>query len=175
MFLEKGVLKICTKFTGEHPCQSAISIKLQSNFIEITLRHGCSPVNLLHIFRTPFSRNTTGCLLLNLILIRENPLFLLSKCKFFFQISLFNECKIPNIMKRPQILAVVSVGYVQIFLKKLSFNRSSRPEVFLGKGVLKICSKFTGEHSCRSAISIRDNTHMTFMKIGQFSRRPTVK
>ena len=28
-----------------------------------------------------------------------------------------------------------------------------RPEVFLGKRVLKICSKFTGEHPCRSAIS----------------------
>ena len=28
MFLRKGVLKICSKFTGEHPCQSAISIKL---------------------------------------------------------------------------------------------------------------------------------------------------
>ena len=26
----------------------------QSNFIEIALRHGCSPVNLLHIFRTSF-------------------------------------------------------------------------------------------------------------------------
>ena len=26
--------------------------------------HGCSPVNLLHIFRTPFSRNTSGWLLL---------------------------------------------------------------------------------------------------------------
>ena len=33
--------------------------------------------------------------------------------------------------------------------------RSSRPEVFLGKGVLKICSKFIGEHPCRSAISIK--------------------
>ena len=32
---------------------------------------------------------------------------------------------------------------------------SSHPEVFLGKGVLKICSKFTGEHPCRSAISIK--------------------
>ena len=31
--------------------------------------------------------------------------------------------------------------------------RSSRPEVLLGKGVLKICSKFTGEHPCQSAIS----------------------
>ena len=33
--------------------------------------------------------------------------------------------------------------------------RSSTPEVFLGNGVLKICSKFAGEHRCRSAISIK--------------------
>ena len=28
--------------------------KVASNFIEIALRHGCSHLNLLHIFRTPF-------------------------------------------------------------------------------------------------------------------------
>ena len=50
VFLGKSVLKICSKFTGEHPCRSVISIKLLCNFIKITLRHGCSPVNLLHIF-----------------------------------------------------------------------------------------------------------------------------
>ena len=33
--------------------------------------------------------------------------------------------------------------------------RSSHPKVFLWKGVLKICSKFTGEHTCRSVISIK--------------------
>ena len=27
-------------------------IKIASNFIEVALWHGCSPVNLLHIFRT---------------------------------------------------------------------------------------------------------------------------
>ena len=32
--------------------------------------------------------------------------------------------------------------------------RSSHSEVFLGKGVLKICIKFTGEHPYRSAVSI---------------------
>ena len=37
----------------------------------------------------------------------------------------------------------------------LTSYRSSHPEVFLGKGVLKICSKFTGDHPCRSAISIK--------------------
>ena len=51
-----------SKFTGEHPCRSVISLKLQSNFIEIALRHRCSPVNLLHIFRTPFPKNTSGWL-----------------------------------------------------------------------------------------------------------------
>ena len=60
----KGVLKICSTFTGEHSCWSATSIKLQSNFIEITLQRGCSLVNLLHIFRTPFLKNTSGRLLL---------------------------------------------------------------------------------------------------------------
>ena len=55
LFLEKGVLKICSKFTGEHPCWSVISVKLLYNFIEITLRHGCSRVNFLYIFRTPLN------------------------------------------------------------------------------------------------------------------------
>ena len=55
--LKKRFLKIYSKFTGEHPCRSVISMKLKSNFIEIALRHGCSPVSLLHIFRTPFPRS----------------------------------------------------------------------------------------------------------------------
>ena len=38
----------------------ATSIKLQRNLIEITLRHGCSPINLLHIFTTPFFKNAFG-------------------------------------------------------------------------------------------------------------------
>ena len=54
VILRKGVLKICSKFIGEHPCRSVIWIKPLCNFIEIILRHGCSPVNLQHIFRTYF-------------------------------------------------------------------------------------------------------------------------
>ena len=37
VFSRKGVLEICSKFTGEYPCRSVISMKLQSNFIEIIL------------------------------------------------------------------------------------------------------------------------------------------
>ena len=71
-------LKICSKFTGENPCRNAISIKLLGTFIKIALQHGCSPVNLLHIFRTPFPRNTFGWLLLKVLQSKRTaaPLFL---------------------------------------------------------------------------------------------------
>ena len=36
-----------------------------------------------------------------------------------------------------------------------TYYKSSRPEVFLRKDVLKICSKFTGGHSCQSVISTK--------------------
>ena len=64
VFLRQGVLKFSSKFRGEHLCRRMTSIKLQSNVFEITLRHGCSPVNFLYILRTPFPRNTSGQLLL---------------------------------------------------------------------------------------------------------------
>ena len=51
---------------------------MQNNFIEITLRYGCSPVNLLQIFRTPFPKNTSGGLLLN-------------ANQFYYTVSLKNE------------------------------------------------------------------------------------
>ena len=64
VFLIKSVLKICSKFTGEHPGRSAISINRTSAWVLSWVLHGCSPVNLLHISRTTFSRNTSGLLLL---------------------------------------------------------------------------------------------------------------
>ena len=76
VFLRKSVLKICSIFTGEHPYRSAISIKLESDFIEIALRHGCSPVNMVHIFRTPFPKSTYGGLLLSILSKTKNKTFL---------------------------------------------------------------------------------------------------
>ena len=69
MFLGKDVLKICSKFTGEHSCRSMISIKLLCNFIEITLWHGCSLVNSLYILRALFWKNTYEGLLLFILLV----------------------------------------------------------------------------------------------------------
>ena len=39
-------------------------------------------------------------------------------------------------------------------ISRTAIDRKGPPEVFLQKGVLEIYSKFTGEHSCRSVISI---------------------
>ena len=58
------------------PCRRVISIKLQSSFVEIAIRHGCLPVNLLHVFRTPFYKSTSGWLFLwlhHLSLLRFFP------------------------------------------------------------------------------------------------------
>ena len=52
VFIGKPFLKMCSKFTGEHPCRSVISIKLLCNFIEFALQYGCCSINLMHIFRT---------------------------------------------------------------------------------------------------------------------------
>ena len=55
------------QFYRKTPIAEVISIKLLSYFTEIALRHGCFPVNVLHIFRTSFPENTTGWLLLALV------------------------------------------------------------------------------------------------------------
>ena len=43
---------------------------------------------------------------------------------------------------------------------------SSHPEVFLEKGALKIRSKVTGEHACRSVIFIKLQSNWTAFSFG---------
>ena len=47
-----------------------------------TLRHGCSPASLLHIFRTPFLKNTSGRMLLALQISNWN--YRTSCCPIFY-------------------------------------------------------------------------------------------
>ena len=111
VFLEKCVLKICSKFRGEHPFQSVISIKLQSNFTEITLRHGCSPLHLLHTVKPPNSwhpkqrtclEQRTKCLVTNVTIFVKLPpnsgcllitgkFFTTRRCPLFRGFTLFSE------------------------------------------------------------------------------------
>ena len=44
----------------------------------------------------------------------------------------------------------LSLTNILLTLNKLIMKQRSHPEVFLKKDVLKICYKFTGEHTCQS-------------------------
>ena len=83
-----NALKIYSEFMGEHQCQSLISKNLQSNFIEITLRHRCSPVNLLYIFRTLFFKNISGGVLLYLSTLFNMRTILWEQKPWFWQENL---------------------------------------------------------------------------------------
>ena len=66
------------------------------------------------------------------IVLNQNLVFIVKRCiiRLFATTKRISESKL-------QLMNDSSANY-----------RSSRPEVFLGKGVLKICSKFTEKHLC---------------------------
>ena len=88
VFLRKSVLEIYSKFT-DHSCRSVISISYY-HFIEITLRHECSPVNLLHIFGISFLKTTSGGLLIDVSFHYEKKKKYSRKYFISFQIPLMN-------------------------------------------------------------------------------------
>ena len=93
-----------------------------------TLRHGRSSVNLQHSFRRPFYKNTRGGLLLkpnNFFFESEECLGLHLKIKSFATI---------------EVVAKTSKD------KELCNYRSSRPEVFFKKDILRNFTTFTGKH-----------------------------
>ena len=89
--------------------------KVFCNFIEITLWHGYSTVNLVHIFRTPFLKNTSEQLLLQ-------------KYKLYFVKLYLKDCNTRNKDSKMLTYAqVVSFHYVAFFdlrvgQRKVYFN-----------------------------------------------------
>ena len=142
VFLGKGVLIICGKFTGEHPCWSAIWIKLQ-----ITFRHGCSPVNLLHIFRTPFVKNTSRRLLLN---VSDFNYFQNKTTVFPLKLLIFFSTELPSrVISKLTFCNVCKIHYKRILkqfgglaiIKKIvlnCFDLSDVPPVKLANIVVKL-------------------------------------
>ena len=63
--LTKSCSENMQQIYGKNPYRSVISIKF-CNFIEIALRHGFSPVKLLHTLRKPFYKSNSGGLLLRI-------------------------------------------------------------------------------------------------------------
>ena len=62
--LRKGCSENMLQIYRRAPMPKRDFNKVASSFIEMAFQHGCSPINLLHIFRTPFPQKTSGWLLL---------------------------------------------------------------------------------------------------------------
>ena len=116
VFLVKGVLKIYSKFTGEHPCRSAISITLQSKISQNSLEntcaiekkaiwHMCFPVNNTKLLGTTFIEHCRW-LLLNIV-----KTYLLSEIKSL----LFLTLKISNTKRLMRCKTLI----IQIFVSNM--------------------------------------------------------
>ena len=104
--------------------------ELLCNFIEITLRHECSPVNLLHILRTPFFKNTSEWLLLKNIwtfLIHFHTCFTItmSRAQKIFIQSNFESIQI--VVKKQNVLFLLKTCKHTTFLVSGKFTPGQFP------------------------------------------------
>ena len=106
---------------------------MQNNFIEIALRNGCSPVNLPHISRTPFTKNASWSLLLNLQDNVEQRDFIFSPdwCKAISRYLIIS--KFWNVTVK-HILSINSLTRSLFFSIWVSFHEHSRIIGLQGKG-----------------------------------------
>ena len=71
--IKKGVLRNFSKFTGQYLCQSLFFNKVAglrpATLLKKSLWHRCFPLNFVKFLRTPFLQNTSGRVLLQLLLL----------------------------------------------------------------------------------------------------------
>ena len=75
VFCKKGVLRNFAKFTGKHLCQSLFFNKVPSlraaTLLKKRLWYWCFPKNFTKFQRTPFLQNTSGRLVLIIVIITK--------------------------------------------------------------------------------------------------------
>ena len=102
----EGLLVYLKKTAGSYPCWSVNSIKLLCNYVENSLCYGCSPVTVLHIFRTHFPKNTPEGLLL------------------YLKELIFDPAKLWQIFSRKLKICQLDVGFLLLraysFFKKIA-------------------------------------------------------
>ena len=127
----------------------------------------CFPANIAKFLRTPISKNVCERLLLSWEILYRCSL----QIKFASNIFYAPHFWLSDIFKghRNEALAWFELKYCVVtgiiktdsFQEKLVLYGSSPPKVFLGIGILRKCSKFTGKHPRRSVISVKfqSNSH----------------
>ena len=117
---------------------------LQPSFIKERLQHRCFPENIAKFLKTPVLKNICERLLLLIVIFsRENNHM---QCCF----------DLPESKLHRKLTCVMLVHSPQTtFYRKIIYNlawiylgRSSCPDVFCKKGVLRNIAKLTGKHLC---------------------------
>ena len=111
---------------------------------EITILHGCSPVNLLHIFRAPFPKNTSGGLILFLTtfggsLTNSLPQISYSICSL--DLNFESEAEINK--KFTQKVAIYRSSHQSALSKKMFFS--------LFRGIFRTQSNIYDEAFCKNS------------------------
>ena len=83
--------------------------------------------------------------------LKNKVSFFFSKSEILFILSTFLFSAVRVLFETSTLSSLLYISDYE----DLPMFRSSHPDVFLGKCVLKIYSKFIGEHPCRSATSIK--------------------
>ena len=146
VFYKADVLKIYVKFTEITCVRVSFLIKLKPetcNFIKKRLCHMYFPVNFAKFLRIPF--------------FLENLWWLLqTESKRSYRGA--SRTAATSKMERFVIIVNASGSSCRFWGPLNGFTNiytEAATQRFLREGVLKICSKFTGEYPCRSVISIK--------------------
>ena len=117
----KAALRRCSQ---ENVYVANLQENIHAEVIEIPFRHGCFPVNLLHIFRIPFYKNTYCGLLLEMLKVLEPNSELKCICQVYkLNISKVNQRKLMSEMcsKLKEGTRVIRVGSkINIYFKEHS-------------------------------------------------------
>ena len=123
-----------------------VAVIQPSNFNKERLQHRCFPVNIANFLKTPILKNICEWLLLLTVIFSQENNYM-QRCFDLPEPKLHKKLSCVMLIHSPQTTfhRKIIYNFVWIYL-----GRSSRPQVFCNKGVLRNIAKLTGKHLCQS-------------------------
>ena len=123
-----------------------VAVIQPSNFKKERLQHRCFPVNIANFLKTPILKNICEWLLLLIVIFSQENNYM-QRCFDLPEPKLHKKLSCVMLVHSPQTTfhRKIIYNFVWIYL-----GRSSRPQVFCNKGVLRNIAKLTGKHLCQS-------------------------